>query len=159
MYSRMKGATFMTHNVASETDWNTVVGAAMAAHGHIDVLVNNAGIFNIARMTETKLEDYEQIIAVNQTGVFLGMKAVASHMCATGRGSIINISSLAGMEGSAAAFAYGASKWAVRGMTKYAAQELGRHGVRVNSVHPGFIETDMMQRPPLSPANSTAPSA
>ena len=142
------GATFMTHDVASETDWNTVVGAAMAAHGHIDVLVNNAGIFNIARMTETKLEDYERIIAVNQTSVFLGMKAVASHMCATGRGSIINISSLAGMEGSAAAFAYGASKWAVRGMTKYAAQELGRHGVRVNSVHPGFIETDMMQQTP-----------
>ncbi|MCZ6896046.1 MAG: SDR family NAD(P)-dependent oxidoreductase, partial [Gammaproteobacteria bacterium] len=95
------GATFMTHDVASETDWNTVVGAVMAAHDHIDVLVNNAGIFNIARMTETTLQDYERVIAVNQTGVFLGMKAVASHMSAAGRGSIINISSLAGMEGSA----------------------------------------------------------
>ena len=148
----LRNINFVSISSPIGTQISHAVGAAMAAHAHIVVRVNNAGIFNIARMTETKLEDYEQIIAVNQTGVFLGMKAVASHMCATGRGSIINISSLAGMEGSAAAFAYGASKWAVRGMTKYAAQELGRHGVRVNSVHPGFIETDMMQQTPAAVA-------
>jgi len=142
------GVTFLHHDVANEEAWAAVVDAVMAAHGRVDVLVNNAGIFRDGRLAETTLADYQRVIAVNQVGVFLGMKAVASHMRAAGRGSIVNVSSLAGMEGTVGAFAYGASKWAVRGMSKNAAQELGRYGVRVNSVHPGFIETEMMAQTP-----------
>lgn len=142
------GATFLEHDVTQAQRWIEVIAAIIAAHGRIDVLVNNAGIFKTGRLLDTTEDDYERIMAVNQKGVFLGMKSVAPHMCAAGRGSIVNISSLAGLEGAAGAFAYGASKWAVRGMTKTAAQELGRCGVRVNSVHPGFIDTDMMQRTP-----------
>ena len=140
------GATFINHDVTSAAGWQTVVDTMMAKHGHIDVLVNNAGVFKLGRMLDTSIEDYDRIIAINQKGVYLGMRAVAPAMCEGKRGSIINISSVAGLEGTAGAFAYTTSKWAVRGMTKAAAQELGRFGVRVNSVHPGFIETDMMQQ-------------
>ena len=142
------GATFMAHDVSSATRWREVVDAVLAKHGKVDVLVNNAGIFHLARLLETTTEDYDRVIAINQKGVFLGMQTVAPHMCEAGRGSIVNISSLAGMEGTTGAFAYATSKWAVRGMTKAAAQELGRFGVRVNSVHPGFIDTVMMHETP-----------
>ncbi len=138
------GATFITHDVTSAAAWQGVVDATLAKHGHIDVLVNNAGIFKLGRLLDTSDEDFDRVVAVNQKGVFLGMRAVAPAMCEAKRGSIINISSLAGMEGVAGAFAYATSKWAVRGMTKAAAQELGRFGVRVNSVHPGFIDTVML---------------
>lgn len=140
------GATFMHHDVTNEARWEEVVNTICDSHGALDVLVNNAGIFKLGRLMDTSVEDFERILSVNQTGVFLGMKAVAPAMCEAGRGSIVNISSLAGLEGAAGAFAYGASKWAVRGMSKTAAQELGRFGVRVNSVHPGFIDTEMMQQ-------------
>ena len=142
------GARFQVQDVASEASWAAVVADIMATHGRLDILVNNAGIFVGGRLVDTTLADYERVLAVNQRGVFLGMKAVAPHMCEAKRGSIVNISSLAGMEGTAGAFAYTASKWAVRGMSKAAAQELGRFGVRVNSVHPGFIDTDMMHQTP-----------
>jgi 3alpha(or 20beta)-hydroxysteroid dehydrogenase len=138
------GATFHEHDVTSQQRWAEVVDAVLAAHGQIDVLVNNAGIFQWATMTETSQELWDRIIAVNQTSVFLGMAAVAPHMQARRSGSIINISSIAGMRGAGVCFAYGASKWAVRGMTKGAAQELGPFGVRVNSIHPGIIDTPMM---------------
>ena len=140
------GATFINHYVSSEAGWKMVVDAVLAKHGRINVLVNNAGVFKIGRLLDTTTEDYDRIIAINQKGVFLGMRAVAPAMCEGKNGSIINISSLAGLEGTAGAFAYATSKWAVRGMSKAAAQELGRFGVRVNSVHPGFIETDMMHQ-------------
>ena len=140
------GATFMTHDVSSEADWQTVVDAMLVKHGQIDVLVNNAGVFKLGRLLDTTIEDYDRIIAINQKGVFLGMRAVAPVMCESKRGSIVNISSVAGLQGTAGAFAYATSKWAVRGMSKAAAQELGRFGVRVNSVHPGFIDTDMMHQ-------------
>ncbi len=146
------GATFMHHDVSSETRWKEVVDAVLKAHGRIDVLVNNAGIFKSGRLLECTLEDYNRVIDVNQKGVFLGMRAVAPAMCEAKRGAIVNISSLAGIEGIAGAFAYGASKWAVRGMSKSAAQELGRFGVRVNSVHPGFIDTEMMHQTPAAVA-------
>jgi 3alpha(or 20beta)-hydroxysteroid dehydrogenase len=142
------GATYMAHDVSDANQWMEIVGTILRLHARIDVLVNNAGIFRRGRMLETSLADYERIIAVNQKGVFLGMQAVAPAMCEAGRGSIVNISSLAGMEGTTGAFAYATSKWAVRGMTKIAAQELGRFGVRVNSVHPGFIDTAMMRETP-----------
>lgn len=138
------GATFMLHDVSSEAGWKTVVDSMLAKHGRIDVLVNNAGVFKLGRMLDTSTDDYDRIIAINQKAVFLGMRAVAPTMCEAKGGSIVNISSVAGLEGTQGAFAYTTSKWAVRGMSKAAAQELGRFGVRVNSVHPGFIETPMV---------------
>ena len=136
--------TFLHHDVTRDADWAAVVAAVVAAQGRIDVLVNNAGIFQVAPLTETSTEAWERMIAVNQTGVFLGLREVGGLMKAAGSGSIVNISSVAGMASAAIAFAYSASKWAVRGMTKSAAVELAPHGVRVNSVHPGIIETAML---------------
>jgi 3alpha(or 20beta)-hydroxysteroid dehydrogenase len=138
--------TFLHHDVSSETEWVSVVEAVMAQHGHIEVLVNNAGIFVTARLEDTSMALWNQMLAINQTGVFLGMKTVAPLMKANGMGSIVNISSIAGMKSAAGAHAYSATKWAVRGMTKSAAVELGPSGVRVNSVHPGIIDTDMLQQ-------------
>lgn len=135
---------FMHHDVTSEGEWQRVVDSVVERHGQLDVLVNNAGIFRAVGLVETSLEMWEQMVAVNQTGVFLGMKAAAAPMRANGSGSIINISSIAGLRSAAVAHAYGATKWAVRGMTKSAAVELAPFGVRVNSVHPGIIETPML---------------
>ena len=148
------GGLYLHHDVASEADWVKVVEEVMAEYGRIDALVNNAGIFRLGRLLDTTLADYERVIAVNQTGVFLGMKAVAPAMINAGKGSIVNISSIAGMQGSPGSIAYGASKWAVRGMTKSAAQELGRFGVRVNSIHPGLIDTDMLHQIPAVDADT-----
>jgi 3alpha(or 20beta)-hydroxysteroid dehydrogenase len=137
-------AAFLEHDVTSPEAWTAVVNTVLGDAGRIDVLVNNAGIFRVIPLTTTDIETWNQVIAINQTGVFLGMKAVSTSMIAQRSGSIINISSIAGLRGSGAAFAYGASKWAVRGMTKSAAQELAPHGIRVNSVHPGIIDTQMI---------------
>jgi 3alpha(or 20beta)-hydroxysteroid dehydrogenase len=99
----------------------------------------------MGRLVNVPLDDWDATIAVNQTGVFLGMRAGARAMIEAGNGgSICNISSVAGMEGLFGATAYCASKWAVRGMTKVVAKELGKHQIRVNSIHPGFIQTDML---------------
>jgi 3alpha(or 20beta)-hydroxysteroid dehydrogenase len=136
--------SFLPHDVASESAWQGVVRDVLAAHGRIDVLVNNAGIFRRGGLRTTTLAEYRKIIDINQVGVFLGMQAVAPTMVEQQAGSIVNISSIAGFLGSAGAIAYGASKWAVRGMTKAAGVELAKHGVRVNSIHPGIIDTDMM---------------
>jgi len=144
------GAVFVTHDVTSPEQWGTVVDRVVAERGRLDVLVNNAGILHWATMTQTRLEDWERIVAVNQTGVLLGMQAVAPQMMKQRSGSIINISSIGGMRGSGPCFAYGATKWAVRGMTKGAAQELGPFGIRVNSIHPGLIDTPMMADKPLA---------
>ena len=138
------GATFLRHDVRSEEEWAEVVRQSVARHGRLDVLVNNAGIYERARLLETSLDQYRRIIDVNQVGVFLGMKAVVPQMIEQRAGSIVNISSIAGLLGSANSVAYGASKWAVRGMTKAVALDVARHGIRVNSIHPGMIDTDMM---------------
>jgi 3alpha(or 20beta)-hydroxysteroid dehydrogenase len=122
------GAVFVTHDVTSPDEWGAVVEQVVGECGRLDVLVNNAGILHWATMTGTRLEDWERIVAVNQTGVLLGMQAVAPQMMSQRSGSIINISSIGGMRGSGPCFAYGATKWAVRGMTKGAAQELGPDG-------------------------------
>ena len=137
------GATFIEHDVTDRAGWDLVTKQVIGDHGRIDILINNAGIFRIAGLAETDDALWDRIIAINQTGVFLGMQIVAPHMIANGGGSIINISSIAGLRGAGTAFAYGASKWAVRGMTRGAAQELAPHGVRVNSIHPGIIDTPM----------------
>ena len=151
------GATFLTHDVTDPDAWTAVVDRVVADHGHLDVLVNNAGILHWATMTKTPLDVWNRIVAVNQTGVFLGMQAAARPMMAQRSGSIVNISSVGGMRGSSPCFAYGATKWAVRGMTKGAAQELGPYGVRVNSIHPGIIDTPMMADQPISELGERVP--
>jgi 3alpha(or 20beta)-hydroxysteroid dehydrogenase len=138
-------AAYLRHDVTSESDWDAIVAATRSRFGRVDVLVNNAGVFRVLGMTVTPLEEYMRIVTINQVGTFLGMKAVAETMIAQGSGSIINISSIAGLGGGAGTIAYSASKFAVRGMTKVAAVELAPFGVRVNSVHPGLIDTPMLR--------------
>jgi 3alpha(or 20beta)-hydroxysteroid dehydrogenase len=113
-------------------------------HGRVDILINNAGILRWERMVDTPVESWNEVVAVNQTGVFLGMQAVAAPMITQQSGAIVNISSVGGLRGASACFTYAATKWAVRGMTKGAAIELGPHGIKVNSIHPGIIDTPMM---------------
>jgi 3alpha(or 20beta)-hydroxysteroid dehydrogenase len=139
------GGTFVAHDVADPASWAAVVDQVVADHGRIDVLVNNAGIIAWATMTSTPLDVWQRMIAVNQTGVFLGMQAVAPVMKQQRSGSIVNTSSVGGLGGSSPCFAYGATKWAVRGMTRGAAQELGPFGVRVNAILPGTIESRMIE--------------
>ena len=139
-------AIYLHLDVTSEDDWQLTVDKAIDRFGGIDVLVNNAGVFAINPLATTSLDEYRRIIDINQIGVFLGMRAVASHMAARAAGSIINISSIAGLQGSAGTIAYTASKFAVRGMTKVVAKELAAFGVRVNSVHPGLIDTAMLRQ-------------
>jgi len=135
---------FIHQDVTSEGRWTEVTNTILERHGRLDVLVNNAGIFRTVSLEETTMKLWDQMIAINQTAVFLGMRAVAPQMKAQGSGSIVNISSIAGLGGASIAHAYSATKWAVRGMTKSAALEFGPHGIRVNSVHPGIIETAML---------------
>jgi 3alpha(or 20beta)-hydroxysteroid dehydrogenase len=140
------GCEYHHLDVSSEAEWEAVVADTVARHRRLDVLMNNAGIFQPAQLLNTSLEMWNRTVAINQTGVFLGMRTVAKAMIAAGNGgSIINISSIAGLEGGFGATAYGATKWAVTGMTKTVAKELGKHGIRVNSIHPGAIVTDMIE--------------
>lgn len=136
---------FLHHDVTNEDDWSSVITETVSAFGQIDILVNNAGIFERGSILDTPLKDFQRTIDINLTGVFLGMKAVAPHMVQRKTGSIVNISSVAGLAGTPGFVAYGASKWAVRGMTKGVAKELAPFGVRVNSIHPGIIDTPMLQ--------------
>jgi 3alpha(or 20beta)-hydroxysteroid dehydrogenase len=135
---------FFRHDVTQEDQWTKVVADAIAAFGHIDILVNNAGIFEQGSVLDTTLSAFNKTMDINVTGVFLGLKAVAPHMVERKSGSIINISSVAGLAGTPGFLAYGASKWAVRGMTKGVSKELAPFGVRVNSIHPGIIDTPML---------------
>ena len=137
--------TFLHHDVTRENDWNAVIAGIVEQHGRIDILVNNAGIFSMTPALDTSIEAWDQMVSINQTGVFLGIRDVGRVMCEQGAGSIINISSIAGLAGVGGAHAYAATKWAVRGMSKSAALEFAAHGVRVNSVHPGIIDTDMLR--------------
>jgi 3alpha(or 20beta)-hydroxysteroid dehydrogenase len=141
-----EGAEGIAHDVTSEERWQVVIERALELHGHIDVLLNNAGIFLAAPLTDTSLADFRRLIDVNVTGVFLGMRTVAPAMIDRRAGSVINVSSVAGLIGPPMLTAYAASKWAVRGMSKVAAKELAQFGVRVNSLHPGQIDTDMNAR-------------
>jgi 3alpha(or 20beta)-hydroxysteroid dehydrogenase len=126
------------HDVTLADDWARVVDDAVSRHGHVDGLVNNAAVILDARpFLEESPQEFARLLDVNVMGVWLGMQSVARAMTATGGGSIVNISSTAGMVAHPRLSSYGTSKWAVRGLTKYGAQELGPLGVRVNSVHPG----------------------
>ena len=141
------GCSYSHLDVTSESEWEAVVADTISRHGRLDILMNNAGIFQPARLLNTSTELWNRTVAINQTGVFLGMRTAAPAMITAGNGgSIINTSSIAGLEGGFGATAYVATKWAVTGMTKTVAKELGRHGIRVNSIHPGVIVTDMIEQ-------------
>jgi len=142
-----ENAVFVKQDVSSSAGWTEVVAKAEAHFGPVTVLVNNAGVIGPVRgLLEFTEEDFLRVCAINQLGVFLGMQAVVPGMVAAGGGSIVNISSIAGMLGTkeSSNAAYCASKWAVRGMSKLIAAQFGHAGVRVNSVHPGYILTPMM---------------
>lgn len=136
-------AMFQHLDVGSETAWQAARDAAAARFGGVDVLVNNAGILGFAQIIDTPVADFERIQRVNLTGCFLGMKTMAPGMIAKGKGAIVNISSIDGLKGANCVGAYAASKWGVRGLTKVAALEFGYRGVRVNSIHPGGVNTPM----------------
>ena len=135
-------------DVSSHTDMELLMKKAFDHFGRIDVLVNNAGIGpkKMARVADADLDDWDKVIAVNQTGVFYGMKYVLPYMINQGQGVIINIASLAGQVASPNNIAYSASKFAVVGMTKSAALEYGRKNIRVNAVCPGYTETELLNQ-------------
>jgi 3alpha(or 20beta)-hydroxysteroid dehydrogenase len=137
------GAEFQHHDVSDEKSWCSVVANARRKWGRIDVLVNNAGVLLFRTLIDTEKSEFEKVLNINLVGTFLGIKSVAPLMIDQKKGSIINISSVDGMKGSNSLGAYAASKWGVRGLTKVAAMELGFYGIRVNSIHPGGINTAM----------------
>ncbi|MCX2730414.1 glucose 1-dehydrogenase [Saccharopolyspora sp. NFXS83] len=138
-----ESARYRHLDVSAEHEWDEAIETAESAFGPVDVLVNNAGVLHLAALADTALADYERVVRVNQIGAFLGMRAVLSSM--PRGGSIINVSSVEGLAGMPGTVAYAASKFAIRGMTKVAALELGERGIRVNSVHPGMIDTRMLR--------------
>lgn len=138
-------AMFFILDVTKEAEWRAAVDATVRAYGKLNILVNNAGIFRTEGVEATSLELWNQVIAINQTGTWLGMKYAVPAMRKTGGGSIINISSGAGIIGTGMAAAYHGTKGAVRILTKTAAIEYAKDNIRVNSVHPGVIDTEMVK--------------
>ena len=134
-------ARYVHLDVTSDDDWRSAVELTVAEFGRLDVLFNNAGIFNGGQLQRYKSEQWHEMLDVNLTGAFLGIRAAADAMIAAGGGSIINTSSIEGLRGTPWAHGYVASKWGLRGLTKSVAMELAPHGIRVNSLHPGRIST------------------
>lgn len=139
----LPGIEFHQQDVADPEGWDSLVADVVARHGRVDVLVNNAGIIAYETLDALSIDAWSRVIAVNQTGVWLGMKAVVPSMLAHGNGSIINVSSIWGNAAVAGAHAYHATKGAVRNMSKNAAITYATQGIRVNSIHPGFIATPL----------------
>src|SRR5712672_3342812 len=137
-------AIFCRLDVTSDADWAATVAAAEDAFGPVSVLVNNAGIVRFGSITETEPAAWRQVIDINLTGTYLGIRAIVPSMRRAGGGAIVNISSAGGMMAYPNTAAYAASKWGVRGLTKTAALELGRDNLRVNSIHPGAIRTPIL---------------
>lgn len=144
-------AAYVHLDVTSEDDWSAALAAADAAFGALHVLVNNAGILKFNQLANMSTADFRRVLEVNLVGAFLGIRACAPAIEASGGGAIVNISSTGGLMGIPAAGAYVASKWGVTGLTKTAAMELGPKGIRVNSVHPGGIDTPMTNLGALTP--------
>jgi len=136
-------ATYVHLDVSSKSSWDNAVATAERTFGPLNVLINNAGIAHQAYIKDLALEDYQRVININQTGVFLGMQAAYPSLLKGKNSSIINVSSIYGLVVDLHSMAYVASKFAVKAMTKVAALEFGRFGIRVNSVHPGLIKTPM----------------
>jgi len=150
-------AMFVHLDVSSENDWNAAIAAtAKFGGGRLDVLVNNAAIIRPAAIEDTSLADYMSVININQVGCFLGMRSAQPLLKDSGGGSIVNISSIDGIASKNGLVSYTASKFAIRGMTKTAAMEWGRFGIRVNSVHPGGVNT-IMGNPIMAPELETMP--
>ena len=143
-----ENARYVHLDVTSEDDWAAAVELATTTYGRLDVLFNNAGIFNGGQLQRYKREQWQEMLDVNLTGAFLGMKAATDALIAAGGGSIINTSSIEGLRGTPWAHGYVASKWGLRGLTKSAAMELAPHGIRVNSLHPGRISTPATDQMP-----------
>jgi 3alpha(or 20beta)-hydroxysteroid dehydrogenase len=135
-------AVFLKMDVTDEADWQQAIEREQSI-GPLGVLVNNAAIVHMAALVDTTNEDYLRVFRVNQFGTFLGIRSVVAPMKAAGGGSIINVSSIDGLHSAAGLSAYSSTKWAIRGLTKNAAIELGQYGIRVNSVHPGGMYTQM----------------
>lgn len=135
-------------DVTQADQWEAAVATAVSEFGKLNVLVNNAGTVALGQIGQFDMTKWQRVIDVNLTGTFLGMQASVEAMKADGGGSIINISSIEGLRGAIMVHPYVASKWAVRGLTKSAALELGQYNIRVNSVHPGFIRTPMTKHFP-----------
>ncbi len=148
-------AAFVRLDVTDEESWSAAIAVTVGTFGALDVLVNNAGIANAAPIEHYTTAKWDAVIAVNLTGTFLGCRSVVPVMKAAGRGSIINISSVEGLRGSPGLHGYTAAKFGVNGLTKSLAVELGPAGIRVNSVHPGLIMTDMTTR--IDPARIDIP--
>ncbi len=139
-----ESARYLRLDVTSADDWSAAVALAEREFGQVRILVNNAGILRHGPVQSTSAADFSAVLDVNLLGTYLGIRAVLDSMRAGGGGSIVNISSVGGMLGTPGAVAYVTSKWAVRGLTKAAASDLARFGIRVNSVHPGAIQTEMI---------------
>ena len=141
-------ARYIHLDVTSDEDWRAAVALAVAEFGKLNVLFNNAGIFNGGPLNRYKSAQWQEMLDVNLTGPFLGMRAATDALIAAGGGSIINTSSIEGLRGTPWAHGYVASKWGLTGLTKSAALELAPHGIRVNSLHPGRISTPATDQMP-----------
>ncbi|HEY4280180.1 MAG TPA: SDR family oxidoreductase [Conexibacter sp.] len=150
-------ARFVRHDIAEEADWRAVVALAEREFGGVDVLVNNAAVYWVRSLAEETAEGLEHALRVNLVGSFLGIKAVRGPMGARGGGSIVNVSSTAGLMGYPGHVAYGSTKWALRGLTKVAALELCDERIRVNVVLPGAVATAMTRMLGMEPGEGNLP--